>query len=54
MGTAPVTIDELVRLSGLPVPEVKMIVLDLEIAGRIERHGGDLVSLLAKSDVNPQ
>jgi DNA processing protein len=46
MGATPVTIDELVRQSGLPVPEVKMIILDLEIAGRIERHGGDLISLL--------
>lgn len=46
MGPAPVTIDELVRLSGLGVAEVKMALFDLELDGRIERHGGDLVSLI--------
>ncbi|MGE3244740.1 MAG: DNA-processing protein DprA [Beijerinckiaceae bacterium] len=45
LGAAPVSIDELVRLSGLSVAEVKMALLDLELEGLIERHGGDLVSL---------
>jgi DNA processing protein len=46
LGPAPVTIDELVRLSGLGVAEVKMVLFDLELDGRLERHGGDLVSLV--------
>ena len=46
LGPSPVTIDELVRLSGLSVPQVKMALVELELVGKLERHGGDLVSLL--------
>jgi DNA processing protein len=45
LGPAPVGIDDLVRASGLPVRTVRGILLDLTLAGRIERHGGQLVSL---------
>ncbi len=44
---APVSVDELVRLSGLSVAQVKTGLLDLELEGRLERHGGGLVSLKA-------
>jgi len=46
LGPSPVSIDELVRASDLPAKEVRAILLELEIAGRLERHGGNLVSLL--------
>lgn len=46
LGPSPVGVDELVRLSGLTVSEVKVVLLDLELNGRLERHGGGLVSLL--------
>ena len=46
LGPAPVTIDELARATELPIPQVRGALLELEIAGRIERHGGGLVSLL--------
>ncbi len=45
LGPAPVTIDDLARLSGAAVADVRMILLDLDLADRIERHGGNLVSL---------
>jgi DNA processing protein len=36
-----------VRQSGLSIRTVQMTLLELEIAGRLERHGGNAVSLLA-------
>ncbi|HEU4519512.1 MAG TPA: DNA-processing protein DprA [Microvirga sp.] len=46
LGPSPVAIDDLVRQSGLPTRLVHMTLLELEIAGRLERHGGNAVSLL--------
>jgi len=46
LGPAPVAIDDLVRLSGTSPAIVRTVLLELEIAGRLERHGGTLVSLL--------
>jgi DNA processing protein len=48
LGPSPVAIDDLVRQSGLPIRTVQMTLLELEIAGRLERHGGNAVSLLAE------
>ena len=45
LGQAPVLIDDLVRSSKGSPSLVRMVLLELEIAGRIERHGGGLVSL---------
>ena len=46
LGPAPVGIDELARAAGLPMAAVRHVLLDLELAGRLERHGGTLVSLV--------
>jgi DNA processing protein len=43
----PVAIDDLIRLSQLPPRTVRMVLLELDIAGRLERHGGALVSLVS-------
>jgi len=45
LGPTPVQIDDLVRLSKSSPAVVRMVLLELEIAGRLERHGGGLVSL---------
>jgi DNA processing protein len=45
LGPTPVGIDDLVRLSGAPPAIVRTVLLELELAGRLERHGGALVSL---------
>jgi DNA processing protein len=45
LGPTPVGIDDLIRLSGLPPAIVRTVLLELELAGRLERHGGSLVSL---------
>ena len=46
LGPAPVSLDDLVRLSGASPAIVRMVLLELEIAGRLERHGNGLVSLV--------
>jgi len=46
LGPTPVSIDDLVRLSRTSPAIVRTVLLELEIAGRLERHGGGLVSLL--------
>jgi DNA processing protein len=45
LGPVPVGIDELIRQSGLPPATVALILLELELAGRSERHAGGRVSL---------
>jgi DNA processing protein len=46
LGPTPVPIDDLVRLSGSSPAVVRVVLLELELAGRLERHGGAMVSLL--------
>jgi len=46
LGPAPVGIDDLIRLAGLAPAAVRAVLLELEIAGRLERHGGGQVSLI--------
>ncbi|HZH51634.1 MAG TPA: DNA-processing protein DprA [Microvirga sp.] len=48
LGPSPVAIDDLVRQSGLSIRVVQTALLELELAGRLERHGGNAVSLLAE------
>jgi DNA processing protein len=46
LGPTPVPLDDLVRLSESTPAIVRVVLLELELAGRLERHGGALVSLL--------
>ena len=45
LGPVPVGVDELVRLSGMPPALVQTVLLELELAGRLDRHAGGRVSL---------
>ena len=45
LGPTPVPVDELIRQSGLPPAMVQTVLLELELAGRLERHAGGKVSL---------
>ena len=47
LGPSPVPIDELVRLSGMPSGAVQLVLLELDLAGRLDRHAGGKVSLTA-------
>jgi DNA processing protein len=48
LGPSPVAIDDLVRQSGFSIRNVQTALLELEIAGRLERHGGNAVSLIVE------
>lgn len=45
--TAPVAVDELIRQSGSSAASVQLALLELELAGRLERHAGGRVSIAA-------
>ena len=45
LGSVPVAVDELIRQSGISPAVVQMVLLELELAGRLERHAGARVSL---------
>jgi DNA processing protein len=46
LSPVPISMDDLVRLSNTSPRVVRIVLLELEIAGRLERHGGGLVSLI--------
>jgi DNA processing protein len=45
LGPTPVAVDELVRQCHLSAAVIATLLLELELAGRVERHPGNLVSL---------
>jgi DNA processing protein len=44
LGPVPVAVDELIRQSGVVSSVVSMVLLELELGGRLERHAGGRVS----------
>lgn len=46
LGPAPVPIDTLIRMAGLPARDVQGALAELDLDGRLERHGPNAVSLL--------
>lgn len=46
LGPSPVSIDDLIRLTGVTPTVVRTVLLELELAGRLERQGGGMVSLI--------
>lgn len=50
LGPSPVDIDELVRATGIGVRKVHIVLLELDLAGRLQRHGQQLVSLVERDD----
>jgi DNA processing protein len=50
MGPSPVDIDEIIRVTGLGARKVNIVLLELDLAGRLQRHGQQLVSLIAPAD----
>jgi DNA processing protein len=45
LSRTPVPVDELIRQTGLPPATVQTVLLELELAGRLERHAGGRVSI---------
>jgi DNA processing protein len=46
LGPTPVAIDEIIRFTGLRPAIVHLVLIELDLAGRLERHGGQRVSLV--------
>jgi len=46
LGPSPVSLDDLIRLADTSPAIVRTVLLELELAGKLERHGGGLVSLV--------
>lgn len=46
LGPSPIGIDDIVRMAGTSAAIVRTVLLELELAGRLERHGGGMVTLL--------
>lgn len=47
LGPHPTELDEIARSTGLSVRAVRAILIELDLAGRIERHGSALISRIA-------
>ncbi|HET7576510.1 MAG TPA: DNA-processing protein DprA [Sphingomicrobium sp.] len=45
LGPSPVPVDEIIRLSGVPSGVVQTALLELDLAGKLDRHAGGKVSL---------
>ena len=45
LGPAPVDVDEIARAAGLSIRAARLVLMELDLAGRIEHHGQQLVSL---------
>ena len=46
LGPSPISLDDLIRMSGASPTIVRTVLLELELAGRLERHGGGMVALI--------
>lgn len=46
LGPAPIGVDDLIRIAEATPAVIRTVLLELELAGRLERHGGGLVSLI--------
>ncbi len=46
LGPTPIEIDDLVRHCQLPVSHVQLVLIELSLAGNLERHPGNCVSLI--------
>jgi DNA processing protein len=46
LGPSPILLDDLIRMAATSPAIVRTVLLELELAGRLERHGGGLVSLI--------
>ena len=46
LGPSPCDVDEIIRYTGVAAPVVQLVLLELDLDGRLERHPGGLVSLI--------
>ena len=46
LSPSPIGIDDLIRMADAPASVVRTVLLEMELAGRLDRHGSGLVSLI--------
>lgn len=46
LSPSPIEVDEIIRFTGLKPAEVQLVLIELDLAGRIERHAGGRVSMV--------
>ncbi|MDG1692046.1 MAG: hypothetical protein P8I95_07725 [Alphaproteobacteria bacterium] len=46
MGPVPMGVDELIEQSQMPVPQVHLVLLELDLAGRLTQEAGGKICLL--------
>jgi DNA processing protein len=46
LGPTPISLDDLIRMTDASPSTVRVVLLELELAGRLERRGGGMVSLI--------
>jgi len=51
LGPAPVSVDDLIRVAGLTAREVQGVLVELDVEGRLQRHGANRVSLVYNQKV---
>ena len=49
LSVAPVEIDDIIRHTGYPAQTVYLVLLELDLAGRLQRHSAGLVSLILET-----
>lgn len=47
LGPSPISIDELARSADIPVREIRTLLMELDLAGRLEYSGGNRVALIS-------
>ncbi|MEZ5792576.1 MAG: DNA-processing protein DprA, partial [Nitratireductor sp.] len=45
LGPSPVDVDDIIHFTGATAGQVQLVLIELDLAGRIERHSGNRVSL---------
>jgi DNA processing protein len=50
LSPAPITVDDLARVANAPICDVRVALLELDLAGRIEHSGGNRVALLTEAE----
>lgn len=46
LGPTPISLDDLIRMADVTPAVARAVLLELELAGKLERHGGGLVSMI--------
>jgi DNA processing protein len=46
LGPTPISLDDLIRMADVSPAVARAVLLELELAGKLERHGGGLVSMI--------